>query len=92
MLAAGFRGAQKPKQRKENTMNFAARIAVRQNKLTGRTVAGFASSLPRLGTEWRDVANFGRWFGGQMGYRPFKAAMAQARDLAEYYSDLASGK
>jgi hypothetical protein len=73
-------------------MNYAARITVRQNTRTGRTVAGFASSLPRLGTEWRDVANFGRWFGGQMSYRPFKTALAQARDLAEYYSNLATGK
>ena len=73
-------------------MNFAARIAVRQNTRTGRTVAGFASSLPRLGPEWRDVANFGRWFGGQMDYRPFKAAMAKAQDMAQYYSDLAAGK
>ncbi len=72
-------------------MSHAARIAVRQHKRTGRTVAGFASNLPRLGPEWRDVASFGRWFGGQMSYRPFKAAMARAHRLAEYYSDLAAG-
>jgi hypothetical protein len=73
-------------------MNYAARITVRQNTRTGRTVAGFASSLPRLGAEWRDVANFGRWFGCQMSYRPFRSTMAEAKDLAEYYSNLASGK
>lgn len=73
-------------------MNFAPRITVRQNTRTGRTVAGFASNLPRLGNEWRDVANFGRWFGCQMSYRPFNSAMTKARDLAQYYSDLASGK
>lgn len=73
-------------------MNYAARITVRQNTRTGRTVAGFASNLPRLGAEWRDVANFGRWFGGQMNYAPFKSAMAKAKDLAEYYNDLAAGK
>lgn len=73
-------------------MNFAPRITVRQNTRTGRTVAGFASNLPRLGNEWRDVANFGRWFGCQMSYQPFRRAMGKAHDLASYYSDLAAGK
>lgn len=73
-------------------MNFAARITVRQNTRTGQTLAGFASNLPRPGNEWRDVANFGRWFGSQMSYRPFKEAMTKARDLARYYSDLAAAK
>ena len=74
------------------TKGFAARITVRQNTRTGRTLAGFASQLPRLGPEWRDVASFGRWFGGQMSYRPFDRAMNRARDLADYYSALAAGK
>ena len=81
-----------PTAKNKNKMNFAARITVRQNTRTGRTLAGFASALPRLGTEWRDVANFGRWFGCQMHYRPFNATMARAQNLAQYYSDLAAGK
>lgn len=71
---------------------FAARITVRQNTRTGRTLAGFASQLPRLGADWRDVAHFGRWFGCQMDYSPFARAMSRARDLADYYSSLAAGK
>lgn len=74
------------------TKGFAARITVRQNTRTGRTLAGFASQLPRLGADWRDVANFGKWFGGQMRYRPFRRALGEARDLADYYSALAAGK
>lgn len=73
-------------------MNYAARITVRQNTRTGRTVAGLASTLPRLSREWKDVVNFGKWFGGQMSYKPFQEAMRRAKDLAEYYSALASGK
>ena len=73
-------------------MNYAARITVRQNTRTGRTVAGLASTLPRLSKDWKDVVNFGKWFGGQMSYKPFRETMQRAKDLAEYYSALASGK
>lgn len=71
--------------------NYACKIIVRQNTVTGKTLGGLASSLPRKSREWRDIAAFGSWFGCQMGYRPFAAAMAKARDLAGYCSDIAKG-
>lgn len=71
-------------------MNFSASIVVRQNITTGETVAGFASNLPRESREWKTIASFGRWFGSQMSYAPFRRAMSNARKYAEYCNGLAS--
>jgi len=70
-------------------MNHACRIAVRQSTSTGRVVAGLASNLPRLSAEWRDIATFGKWFGGQMSYQPYKKARSLAADYADYCNNLA---
>ena len=59
-------------------MNFSAKIVVRKNATTAKHEAGFASK-----TSGVIVAEFGRWFGSQMSYRPFAAAMAAARAHAD---------
>lgn len=59
-------------------MTFAAKIVVRKNTTTGKHEAGFASK-----TSGVIVAEFGRWFGSQMSYRPFWAAMNAAREHAD---------
>jgi hypothetical protein len=60
---------------------WAAKITVRLDS-DGKAHAGFASTLPR----GKDLKTFGRWFGCQMNYRPFKAAMAAAHKFAEDYN------
>ncbi len=57
-------------------MNFAAEIVVRKNG--DKYVAGFASKTGR-GSK---VESYGSWYGSQMSYRPFRAAMARAEALA----------
>lgn len=59
-------------------MNFAAEIVVRKNPTTGLHEAGFASKT--TGTK---VASYGRWYGSQMSYKPFHAAMDAAHAEAE---------
>ena len=78
-----------PNPRPTHIMNHACRIAVRQSSSTGKTYAGLASTLPRLSAEWHDIATFGKWFGGQMGYKPYKNAMSRAGDYADYCNNLA---
>ena len=56
-------------------MNFAAEIVVRKNGSS--YVAGFASK-----TKGEKVSSYGKWFGSQMSYRPFRAAMAAAQSEA----------
>lgn len=53
-------------------MNFAAEIVVR--KTATSYVAGFASKTGK----GQLIASYGKWFGSQMSYRPFRAAMAKA--------------
>ena len=57
-------------------MNFAAEIVVRKNG--DKYVAGFASKTGR-GSK---VESYGSWYGSQMSYRPFRAAMARAEARA----------
>ena len=56
-------------------MTFAAEIVVRDNG--GTFEAGFASR-----TNGVKVRSFGKWFGSQMSYRPFREAKQAAQDLA----------
>lgn len=56
-------------------MNFAAEIVIRQNP--NGYQAGFASKT--TGTK---IETFGRWYGSQMGYRPFRNAMKAAEARA----------
>jgi hypothetical protein len=72
-------------------MNHPCRLVVRQNTKTGRTLSGFASTLPRLSAEWRDIGEGSLWYGAQMKYGPFRAAREKAQAMAAYYSGLASG-
>ena len=58
-------------------MTFAAKIVVRKNT-TGKYEAGFASK-----TSGAIVAEFGKWYGSQMSYRPFHAAMEAAHTYAD---------
>ena len=57
-------------------MNFAAEIVIRKNN--DGYEAGFASR-----TSGTKVESFGKWYGSQMSYRPFLAAMAAAEDRAD---------
>jgi hypothetical protein len=57
-------------------MNFAAEIVVRNN--AGTYLAGFASKTGK----GEIIESFGSWYGSQMSYRPFRAAMARAEALA----------
>lgn len=59
-------------------MTFAAKIVVRKNTTTGKHEAGFASK-----TSGVIVEEFGKWYGSQMSYRPFHAAMAAAHAYAD---------
>jgi hypothetical protein len=52
-------------------MKFAAEIVVRKNGTSYE--AGFASK-----TKGEKIESFGLWYGSQMSYRPFLAAMASA--------------
>ena len=54
---------------------YAAEIVVRKNG--ANYVAGFASK-----TRGQRVASFGEWYGSQMDYKPFRAAMAAAEAMA----------
>ena len=59
-----------------NKMNFAAEIVVRKNGSS--YVAGFASKTGK----GEKVSSYGKWFGSQMSYRPFSAAMKAAQSEA----------
>jgi len=72
-------------------MTFAAHLVVRQSTRTGLCYAGFASSLPPRGKGHRDIASFGRWFGSQMSYRPFRVAQRNAVVYASYCNGLSAG-
>ena len=52
---------------------FAAEIVVRKNG--NEYVAGFASKTGK----GAKVSSYGKWFGSQMSYRPFRAAMEAAQ-------------
>ena len=60
---------------KDSKMTFAAEIVIRKNNNIYE--AGFASKT--TGTK---VESFGRWYGSQMNYRPFRAAMDAANRRA----------
>lgn len=66
-------------------MTFAAQIVIRKNN--NGYVAGFASK-----TTGAKVESFGKWYGSQMSYRPFRSAMdaAEAR-AAELNASLVQG-
>lgn len=71
-------------------MNMQAfRLTVRQHSVTGRTVFGAASTLPRLSRDWRDIASYGCWTGSQTRYRPYRRALSAAAAYAEYCNGLA---
>lgn len=57
-------------------MNFAAEIVVRKNGSS--YVAGFASKTGK----GEKVSSYGKWFGSQMSYRPFREAMKAAQSEA----------
>lgn len=59
-------------------MTFAAKIVVRKHPATGKHEAGFASQV-----KGETVEEFGKWYGIQMSYRPFRAAWAAAKAYAD---------
>lgn len=62
-------------------MSFAAHLVVKFTP-NGGFRAGFSSELP--GVIHR---SFGKWYGSQMSYRPFAAAMQAAMDEAVRWND-----
>ena len=62
-------------------MTFAATIVVRKSPRDGKAYAGFASKV-----SGDTLKTYGAWYGSQMSYRPFNAAMAEARAYAECYN------
>ena len=58
-----------------NEMTRAAKVVVREKN--GKYYAGFASELP-LKSGYKDVSNYGDWYGIQMDYRPYNRARRNA--------------
>ena len=56
-------------------MTFAAEIVIRKNN--NGFESGFASK-----TTGAKVESFGKWYGSQMSFRPFRSAMAAAEARA----------
>jgi len=63
-------------------MTYAAKIVVRYAPWLKEYRAGFANEMPFC-DGWQPISDYGSWYGVQMGYRPFKRAMASARAEAE---------
>jgi hypothetical protein len=74
-----------------SSRNFSVRLVVRQSTRTGLCFAGLASNLPKISKDYRDIASYGRWFGCQMSYRPFRQAQRDAVIYASYCNGLAAG-
>ena len=74
-------------------MTRAAKIVVREKN--GKYYSGFASQIP-LKEGYKDVSDYGDWYGIQMDYRPYNRARRnaeiEAEDLNEKNECTASGK
>lgn len=61
-------------------MGYPPHLVVRKKK--GAFRAGYARDMP-LHDGWRHVKSFGFWYTSQMKFRPFKAALAEAKLYAK---------
>jgi hypothetical protein len=61
-------------------MSYAAEIVLRKKE--GRYYYGFASQFP-LNKGYKEVNSYGRWYGSQMNYKPFREAYNEAKKECE---------
>lgn len=51
-------------------------LVVRRSKATGEYMAGAASEFPL--SHFKQVKSFGRWYGSQVSYKPYRRARMEA--------------